>query len=116
MRAKLRPKEKDRLKTLLYRDSLIEKNIITEHSDTSYTFIDEHDAVLMAMGRYGKEIKKRTKTKMFEFMEWIQTYAEIYYDKEKMEVFWKVEVETHVFDIMSIRQAYKYWKNNVKNR
>lgn len=106
-------KEKNRAKTRIYRECLINADIITAHADSSYTLTNEHDAVLDAMDKYGKLIKHKTQSRMFDFIEWLEGFADINYDKEKMETRWEIMVDDHVTDLMTVRQAYKFWKHSI---
>jgi hypothetical protein len=49
---------------------------------------------------------------MLAFADWLLYFSDKIY--KDYEVFWRIEIETHVVEDMTTEQAYKFWKNNVK--
>ena len=54
---------------------------------------------------------KTPKKVEFEFVEWLLAYET---EPEDDEMKWKIITETHIYKLMTSKQAYKFWKKHIK--
>ena len=48
------------------------------------------------------------------FVDWLLNFANL--EIENDERWWKIEIETHIVELMSTETAYHFWKDNVKDK
>jgi len=51
-----------------------------------------------------------------EFVEWLLTSCDTGIDDDETQMKWIVEVETHVIEYMTTKQALKFWKDNIQGK